>query len=268
MQASLPIRGSLQFASAASFAIAVLMAVAFAVGLLRPASDGLLRASLPTDVVNLLGLPVLLYSMWLARRGSLAGLLLWPGALFYLLYHDIAYLFGMPLSVMLLLHLVLAALNLYAVIGLVASINATAVQRLLTDAVPAKVGGAVLAGFGILFFAWATAVIVNALLKHMTVAAPDFALHVTDFLMTPAWIISGVLLWRRKPLGYVTGLGLLFQACMLFLGLIVLFMLQPFLTGARFRLNDALVIFAMSLVCVIPFGLFVRGAALKHSDCL
>src|SRR5689334_16130040 len=38
------------------------------------------------DLFNLaVALPVLLASVWLARRGSLVGLLLWPGALFYVL---------------------------------------------------------------------------------------------------------------------------------------------------------------------------------------
>src|SRR5512133_3978139 len=35
------------------------------------------------DVANLVLVPVLLGSMWLARRGALVGSLLWPGALFY-----------------------------------------------------------------------------------------------------------------------------------------------------------------------------------------
>ena len=47
------------------------------------------------DLVNLLiGLPSLLGSIWLARRGKLVGLLLWPGALLYVLYNYIAYWIG------------------------------------------------------------------------------------------------------------------------------------------------------------------------------
>ena len=45
-------------------------------------------AFLANEVINLLiGLPILLGSMGLTRRGSLAGLLLWPGALLYILYN-------------------------------------------------------------------------------------------------------------------------------------------------------------------------------------
>ena len=56
--------------------------------------DGLM--SFPGLLLALLVLPILLGSMWLARRGSLAGLLLWPGALFYALYAYVPYLVGAP----------------------------------------------------------------------------------------------------------------------------------------------------------------------------
>src|SRR5664280_1887235 len=44
------------------------------------------------DLFNLVvGLPILVGTLWLARRGSLIGLLLWPGALFYLAYTYVHY---------------------------------------------------------------------------------------------------------------------------------------------------------------------------------
>ena len=57
----------------------------------------------------------------------------------------------------------------------------------------------------------------------------------------------------------LAGTGLLFQASMLFIGLIMILLLQPLLTGAAFILTDIVVTFIMGLVCFIPFVLFVRG---------
>jgi len=99
----------------------------------------------------------------------------------------------------------------------------------------------------------------RALTSQTPIAETELALHVSDFLITPAWVIGGVLLWRRKEFGYVTGLGLLFQASMLFIGLIIFLLLQPFLTAAPFVLADVVVIFILGLICFIPFALFVRG---------
>ncbi len=44
------------------------------------------------------GLPILLGSMWVAHRGKLIGLLLWTGALFFVLYNYLAYVIALPLS--------------------------------------------------------------------------------------------------------------------------------------------------------------------------
>jgi hypothetical protein len=266
--ANLPIRCNLTLAYAVSLVIAALMAIASVAGLLYPTlfypTDELFQSFVPNDVVNLLiGLPILLGSMWLARRGKLIGLLFWPGALFYVFYTYVVYVLSMPLNVAFLLHLTLVTLSAYTTIGLVASIDGNAVQHRLAGAVPERVGGGVIAGFGVLFFVRVVGVLVSALISQTPVAATELALHVTDFLIAPAFVIGGVLLWRRQALGYVTGLGLLFQASMLFIGLIFILILGPFITEAQFVLSDVVVIFVMGMVCFIPFALFVRGASSK-----
>jgi hypothetical protein len=248
-----------------SLAIAALIILGCIIGLVDPttiySTKEILRDSLPADLVNLLGMPLLLVSIWLARHGRLVGLLLWPGALFYLLYHDVVFLFARPLSALFLLHLVLATLNLYALASLVFSVDGMAVRQRLAGRVPEKVGAGVLVGLGVLFFLWAIAVMVTAFVKRTPIDASELAVRSTDVLLSPSWIIGGLLLWRREALGYVVGLGLLFQASMLFIGLIALFLLQSLIFGNHFRAGDVLVIFAMGLFCFVPFAFFARGAA-------
>ena len=269
--ASLPIRCNLTLAYAFSFIIAILMAAASIAGLLYSAviypTDELLQSFMPNDVVNLfIGIPILLGSIWLARRGQLIGLLFWPGALFYVLYNYIAYVFGMPSSVLFLLYLTLVTLSAYTIIGLVASIDGTAVQRRLTGVVPERAAGGVLAGLGILFSLRVVGVIVGALVSQSPVVTTELAVLVSDFMTSPAWIIGGVLLWRRKEFGYVIGLGLLFQASMLFIALIIFLLLRPLLSTVPFALADVVVVFIMGLICFIPFALFVRGVVSKRSS--
>ena len=72
---SLPIRRDLTLTYALSFIIAILMAAASVAGLLYRTdiypTEELLRTFVSNDVVNLfIGLPILLGSMWLARRGN------------------------------------------------------------------------------------------------------------------------------------------------------------------------------------------------------
>jgi hypothetical protein len=172
----------------------------------------------------------------------------------------------MPLNVAFLLHLALVTLCVYTIIGLVANIDGKVVQHRLTGAVPERLAGGVLTGLGLLFFLRVIGVLVNALTSQTPITETELALHTADFLITPAWVIGGVLLWRRKEFGYVTGLGLLFQASMLFIGLIIFLLLQPFLSTAPFVLFDVVVIFTMGLVCFIPFALFVRGVASNRNS--
>ncbi|MGB2895447.1 MAG: hypothetical protein WBB65_04695, partial [Anaerolineales bacterium] len=229
-------------------------------------TEELLQSFLANDVANLLiGLPMLLGSMWFTRRGKLVGLLFWPGALFFVLYTYIVYVFAMPLSLAFFLHLILVMLSLYTLVGLLASIDAKAVQQKLVNAVPERLAGGVLAGLGILFFLLVVGTIGNALINRIPIVETELALHTADFLITPAWVVCGVLLWRRKVFGYVAGLGLLFQASMLFIGLIIVLLLQPLLTAAPFSLVDVVVTFVMGLICFIPFALFIRGVVSKRN---
>jgi hypothetical protein len=261
---SLPIKHNLTLMYALSSVMAILIAVASVAGLLfRTAvypTEELLQAFVSNDVVNLVvGLPILLCSMWLAWRGKLIGLLLWPGSLFFMMYNYLVYVFAMPLNVPFLLHLALVMLSVYALINLVASIDGKAVQQRLAGAVPERLAGGVLAGLGFLFFLRAIGVLVTGLTGQTPIAETEIALNMSDFLTSPAWVVCGVLLWRRKEFGYVAGLGMLFQASMLFIGLIIFLLLQPVLTTAQFVLVDVVVIFVMGMICFIPFALFVRG---------
>jgi hypothetical protein len=81
----LPVRRGLQPVYALSIIIAVLMAVASITGVLYRVrvypTDDLLQSFVPNGLVNLL-----------------VGLLLWPGALFFVLYNYLIYVLAMPLS--------------------------------------------------------------------------------------------------------------------------------------------------------------------------
>jgi hypothetical protein len=68
--------------------------------------------------------------VWLAGRGSLVGLLLWPGALFYVFYTHThtQYLVGTPFGPLFLAYVLLVVLSAYTTIGLVARVGDGAVR--------------------------------------------------------------------------------------------------------------------------------------------
>lgn len=261
---SLPISRSLGPDYRLAGLVAILMTVASVAGLfasqaLYPTQD-LRQSFVSNDVVNLaLGLPLLLGALVLARRGALLGLLFWPGALFYVTYNYIAYAVALPLTWQFVLYLALAGLSAWAILRLLKGIDGAAVQERIAGAVPIRFGGGVLAGLGALFLLRAGAAIVGALAGGTMPPPAELAVLVADVMVTPLWVAGGVALWRRRALGYVAGTGLLFQASVLFVALLVFFILQPLIASVPFPTEDFVVIFLMGLVCFVPFGLFVRG---------
>jgi hypothetical protein len=280
--ATLPIKRDLTLAYTLSLLVAGLMAGVSAAGLTlgfaglygadprlalgaTEAEAGLLVPGLlGQDAFNLVvGVPLLLGCLWLARRGSLVGLLFWPGALLYELYWYVLYLIGAPFSVLFLLYAAVVALSAYAIIALVSSIDGEQVRRRLAGFVPARALGGILVGLALLTLAQdasgalATALAGSAptdpLARHVWIA--DLAVEV------PAVLVGGVLLWRRRQLGYVAGAGLLLQYGLNPLGLEASTVLRAVLTTSPLDVATIVVLLTFSAVCFASLAFFVRGTA-------
>lgn len=260
----LPVRNRLHLAYALTLILAALLAIASLAGLLFPdivyPSQEYRLNFVANDVLNLLiGLPILFGSLWLTQRGSLVGLLFWPGALFFVLYNDLVYVLSMPLNAVYFLYLLIAPLSFYLMTGLVAAIDSEKVSRRLAGAVAERLAGGALCLLGLAFCLRSVGVLVQALGDPASLPPTEMALLLTDFFIAPAWMIGGILLWRRRALGYVVGAGLLFQASTLFFALIIFMILQPLMMGTEFLIADIVVVAFMGLIIFIPFGLFARG---------
>jgi hypothetical protein len=231
------------------------------------ATTELQQSYLTNDVVNLIvGLPVLVGAIWFARRGSLLGLLLWPGALLYVVYNYLAYAFGNPLGWLTFVSLSLVVISVLAIINLIGSIEAEEVKERLVDTVPRRFAGWVMIIFGIFFIFRIAGIITSAFTEQMPLPFTEIGVAVADVTLSILLIAGGVLLLRRKALGFVAGLGLLFAASTLFIGLLIYFILQPFVLDVFFAWGDFLVVLLMSLLCFVPLGLYVRGIWTSNPD--
>jgi hypothetical protein len=263
----LPITRDITLAYALSLFVALIMTGSSVAGLLYQTdiypTDESRHWFASNDVLNLVaGLPLLLGSMWLTRRGKLIGLLCWPGALFYVLYVYVAYVISVPFNVLFLPYLLLVTLSAYTTIGLVASIDGQPVRQRLTGIVPARTSGGILLGFAILIIVRQIALMATALTSQTPVASQELAQWVDDFAVgCPALIVVGVQLWRRKALGYVAGAGLLLQYGVLSLGLI-----PGMVSLSPTDVVGIVVVLVMAMLCFIPFAFFVRGAASDRSS--
>ena len=265
--AALPLRRNLALAYASSLVAALVLAVASVGGLvlgsdrLYDPGSPLVQVSRGGDAANLvLGLPILLGSMGLARRGSLIGLLLWPGALFYILYAGSLYLVGAPLSGLFFSYVAVVTLSAWTLVGIVASLDAEEVRRRFATA-PARSVGAALVLIAVLAYVGLTATVASSIGGSPTHAGmrPQW---VVDFALgTPALLLGGALLWRRGALGFVAAPGLLLVSGLNGLAFAASALFDAWISGRAFEPAVPmvhLVIGAASLALLAYFG---RGAA-------
>jgi hypothetical protein len=252
-----------------SIAVALVLTVVSLGGLIDgnrvyPGVDkGLLTLFVGQDALNLLvGLPILLGSMWLARRGSLVGLLLWPGALFYVLYDYGYYALGSPFNAFFIPYLALMTLSAYAMIGIVTSLRTGAVRDELIAAVPARITGGFMTGLAVLFVVLWTAMSVSVLASGGQLELVPRIVTIMDLtVQLPALLLGGILLWRREAFGYVVAAGLLLQAAAYLIGLSVISALQELVLNQPIDPVAVIPGIAVGAVALVLIGPFVRGAA-------
>jgi hypothetical protein len=167
-------------------------------------------------VVNLLlAYPALLVLAWLAGRGSLRAYLAWLGVLAYGAYSYLLYAGFVHFSGWFLVYVAVLGLSVYALVGGLAVLRVDRVGAAFSARAPTRTAGGLLVAFGVLFAVLWMAEIVPAALAGAPLASaaeaglptnPVYLLDLAIFL--PAMIVAGVLLWRRRPLGYVLAVPL------------------------------------------------------------
>jgi hypothetical protein len=226
----------LTFAYTLSTAVAALLVITSIAGLLfgrRGLYDldpSTLPAFLGQDGITLLvGLPLLIGSMRLARRGSQRGLLLWMGSLFYFAYSYAYYVLGARFNGLFPAYAAIVAMSMYGLLDLLVATDVDAVKRAFSERTPTRGVGGFLVATSLLFFLLWGVGIASTLQAG---AAPSRVSHVVwslDLVVAlPAVLLSGVLLLRRHPWGYVAAGALLLKATFLGFTLVVTTALASF----------------------------------------
>ena len=230
-------------------------------------TEGLIQTFVTNDVINLsIGIPILLLSIFWTKRGKLIGLLFWKGALAFNLYIFITYSLALPLSWISVLYISLVFMDIGTLVKLWTTIDGDKIEMALRNQVHEKFCGAILTGFGILFLFRAILILFSAIQSGEIQSKIELATNITDFIFAPVFILIGISLWKKKALGYVGGLGLLFLVSMLFVGLIFFLILQPILTNTPFSPMDLIIISILGSISFLPLILFARGIRLTSCE--
>jgi hypothetical protein len=195
-----------------TFAALVLMPVQASLGLVFPGEyrdpDWIRATWFGNDWVSLaVAFPLLTYSFTTAGRRSVRGLLLWLGTLGYAAYNYAFYVFGAALNVFFPLYVALLLTAGTALVVALARLDAVALSRSFAPTTRARAAGACLTIVGCgLAAVWMGLWAAYAFAARPTPVTPEAfklvaALDLT--IIAPLLISGGVLLYRRRPWGYV-----------------------------------------------------------------
>jgi hypothetical protein len=193
-------------------ALAALMIVQSVLGLLLQAQyrdvEWINATWFGNDWVTLVvAVPTLVIALVMARRGSVRGLLVWFGLIGYAVYNYAYYLFGAALNAFFLLYVAAFVLSGVTLILALSRLDVAHVAASFRRTTPVRIIGGYLAfvGFG-LASVWVTMWAAYAFAGQPTPVEPEAFKLVAALdmsLMVTALTFGGVLLWRRRPWGYV-----------------------------------------------------------------
>lgn len=162
------------------------------------------------DLVDLvMAFPLLLVLAWLARRGSIAALLLWLGLLVSIVYAYMIYAFDVPFGPLYLCNVALLGMSGWALAGAATSLDGAALRACFGTRTPVQSTGWALIVLSVLFYGMWFAEDLPALLRGSTpetlreVGLLTNPVHVLDMaFLLPACMVAGVALLRGRAIGY------------------------------------------------------------------
>ncbi len=198
-----------------TIAIAVLVAVTAVAGIYWPATYAretpyTRTGGIASDIVDLwLVVPVLLISGIKGYRGSLPARLVWLGTQGYLLYNFVIYAFGVHFNALFLVYCATLGLCFYATVFSLPFIPIERIAQTYSRAPRKTIAGI----FAVLALATAAfdlrddiAALLAGRVPQLVIAAnhPVNMVDVLDVVfLLPALCITAILLFRRRPAGYV-----------------------------------------------------------------
>jgi len=163
------------------------------------------------DFVTLfVAVPLLAWGLFYARRGSKRAQVIWFGALAYMLYNYVFYLYGAAFNLFFLLYMALVTLSIYALIAGLIRIDAEDIKLQFSLRTPVRWAS----GYA-LFIAVLLAALWIGQTVHFIISGeipvpitqtshPTGVVFATDLtLLVPAMALGAVWLWQRRPWGYV-----------------------------------------------------------------
>lgn len=212
------------------------------------------------DLITLvIGVPILLGSLYLIFQNSLRGRLIWMGTVFYFLYTYASMSFLASYNQLFLVYVALFGLSLYTFLGELVSLDINNIKESFAPGKINKITAAFLVIMGLMLaLMWIKMILESLFTGNAPVALEIYTTLVIQALdlgvIVPASILTGYLLIKEKAWGYALAAIVLIKVSLLGTAIIsmILFMAQ---NGVDVALGQVLF---FSLVTV--FGILISAA--------
>lgn len=233
-------------------------------GLYKHDSVSVVAQGKAQDIITVvLGIPLLIISLILSRRGSLKGRLLLAGTLGYFLYTYMSYVFLWMYNPLFLVYVILMSASFFSFVLTLMSFDLEDLTSRFSKRLPVRLLG----GFQI-FFSVALAMLwLGRIIPPLINGTVPLGLeHYTTLVIqgmdlgfiVPAAFVSGVLLINRKPFGYLLSSVIIIKGITMGTALTAMIIGQA-LAGVKMSLAEIVMFPVINLVIVYFLVLILKN---------
>jgi hypothetical protein len=185
------------------------------------------------DIENIVAAIMLLVAAYFVSKGSVKAFLVWMGVLIALIYSYAIYAFAVHFNSLFLMYVAILGLSFYALIGDLMYLHIESFRPSFAAVRKARLVSGFLVLVAALFYVqWLGEDIPALLAGKVPQSVTENGLltnpvHVLDIgLMLPAMVITAILLWRGKILGYLLAVPLLVFSVLTGIGVVAMFVVM------------------------------------------
>jgi hypothetical protein len=222
-------------------------------GLYRNDTVSLAAQAVGQDLVTLaVGIPLLIFAAAQFRKGKLQGALLLAGILGYFVYTYASYAFLIAFNPLFLAYVALLGLSSFALVLTLQSVDVSDLPDRFSDAAPRRTICVALAVMGVLLLVmWLGRIVPAVVSDNPPEGIESYSTLVIQALdlafVVPLAFLAAVLLWRRRPWGYLLASIVLIKVAALALAVTAMAMAQM-LAGVSVALGEVAVFPVLALV--------------------
>lgn len=256
-----------------SIAIAFMALIATLAGLF---SKGLYQHDTISGAAQMMGqdlitlvicIPLLMGTLYLIRKDSLKGRLIWMGTIFYFLYSYASMAFLTSYNQLFLVYVAIFSVSLYTLFGELLSLDIETVKKSFSPGTVNKIAAVFLVIIGLMLAGMWLKMIIGSLLTGIAPSTLEtyttLVIQALDLgVVVPAAVITGVLLFKGKGWGYLLAAMLLIKVSLLGTAILsmIYFMVQ---NGVNIELGQAvffIIVTVLGITITVAFYSRIKGS--------